>query len=77
MPRRNQASPRAASPSVGPLIRRVQGEFLEMPGLCLTQAQACRLWGLEPDVCATILETLCKESFLARASSGGYRLARG
>ena len=28
-------------------FQRVQGEFLEMPGLRLTQPQACRLWGLD------------------------------
>ena len=29
------------------VLRRVQGEFLEMPGLRLTGAQARRLWGLD------------------------------
>ena len=33
------------------VLRRVQGEFLEMPGLRLTQAQARRLWGLEASAC--------------------------
>jgi len=33
------------------VLRRVQGEFLEMPGLRLTGAQARRLWGLDADVC--------------------------
>jgi hypothetical protein len=28
-------------------LRRIRGEYLEMPGLCLTLAQAQRLWGLE------------------------------
>src|SRR5262245_25358211 len=30
------------------VLRRVQGEYLEMPGLRLTEAQARRLWGLDP-----------------------------
>ena len=29
------------------VLRRVQGEFLEMPGLRLTEAQARRLWNLD------------------------------
>lgn len=29
------------------LVRRVQDEFREMPGLRLTQPQACRLWGVD------------------------------
>jgi hypothetical protein len=33
------------------VLRRVQGEFLEMPGLRLTRAQACRMWGLDPASC--------------------------
>jgi hypothetical protein len=37
------------------LFRRVQGEFLEMPGLRLTQPQACRLWGLDRDLCMLLL----------------------
>ncbi len=33
------------------VLRRIQGEFIEMPGLRLTPAQAQRLWGLERAVC--------------------------
>ena len=31
------------------LVHRVRGEFLEMPGLRLTRAQAQRLWGLDEE----------------------------
>ena len=34
------------------VVRRVRGEFMEMPGLRLTPAQAMRLWGLERETCA-------------------------
>ena len=37
------------------VLRRVQGEFLEMPGLRLTQTQARKLWGLDPEVCDALL----------------------
>ena len=33
------------------VLQRIQGEYVEMPGLRLTPAQAQRLWGLERDVC--------------------------
>ena len=33
------------------VLQRIQGEFVEMPGLRLTAAQAQRLWGLDRDVC--------------------------
>lgn len=37
----------AVSPA---LTERIRGEFLEMPGLKLTTAQACRLWNLTPEL---------------------------
>src|ERR1041384_3440109 len=40
------------------VLRRVQGEFLEMPGLRLTGAQARRLWGLDAGVCEALLGLL-------------------
>ena len=40
------------------IVRRVRGEFLEMPGLTLTVAQAGRLWGLEQDLCHRVIGTL-------------------
>jgi hypothetical protein len=46
------------------LLRRVRGEYLEMPGLRLTPAQAARLWGVDPSLCDAILTTLCDSGFL-------------
>ena len=37
------------------LVRRVFGEFVEMPGLQLTRPQARRLWGLDDETCAVLL----------------------
>ena len=36
------------------VLRRVQGEFLEMPGLRLTEPQARRLWGLDAASCGRL-----------------------
>lgn len=49
------------------LLRRVTGEFLEMPGLQLTLSQACRLWNMDPATSLAALETLVSQAFLRRA----------
>ena len=54
------------------LLQRVQGEFLEMPGLRLTQAQAQRLWGLDADSIAMLLDLLVDARFLFRTRNGAF-----
>jgi len=54
------------------VLRRVQGEFLEMPGLRLTQAQARRLWGLEAAACDALLGALVDAKFLFRTRDGAF-----
>jgi hypothetical protein len=54
------------------VLRRVQGEFLEMPGLRLTEAQARRLWGLDAARCTELLGTLVESNFLFRTRDGAF-----
>lgn len=54
------------------VLRRVQGEFLEMPGLRLTEAQARRLWNLDQMLCESLLDTLVQERFLFRTRDGSF-----
>jgi hypothetical protein len=54
------------------LVRRIQCEFLEMPGLRLTQPQACRLWGLEGELCRQLLASLVDAKFLTRTRDGSF-----
>jgi hypothetical protein len=54
------------------VLQRIQGEYLEMPGLRLTTAQAQRLWGLEREVCESMLATLVEAKFLCRTRDGAY-----
>ena len=54
------------------VLRRVQGEFLEMPGLRLTEQQARRLWGLDPESCSTLLGALVDAKFLFRTRDGSF-----
>jgi hypothetical protein len=54
------------------VIRRVQGEYTEMPGLRLTTAQAQRLWGLDRSACDTLLGALVDAKFLFRTRDGAF-----
>lgn len=54
------------------VLRRVQGEFLEMPGLRLTQSQARRLWGLDVASCDALLKALVEARFLFRTRDGAF-----
>jgi hypothetical protein len=58
--------------AVDEVLRRVQGEFLEMPGLRLTKAQACRLWGLDSESCGSVLGALVDANFLFRTGDGAF-----
>ena len=53
-------------------LRRVQGEYIEMPGLRLTIAQAQRLWGLDRAVCDALLGALVDAKFLFRTRDGAF-----
>ena len=54
------------------VLQRIQGEFVEMPGLRLTPAQAQRLWGLDRDVCDALLGALVDAKFLSQTRDGAF-----
>ena len=54
------------------ILRRVQGEFLEMPGLRVTETQARRLWGLDAATCSALLSALIDARFLFRTRDGAF-----
>lgn len=54
------------------VLRRVRGEFLEMPGLRLTTPQARRLWGLDAAQCDALLGALVEANFLFRTRDGAF-----
>lgn len=58
--------------AVNDALRRVKSEYLEMPGLRLTSAQAQRLWGLDRESCAALLGALVDARFLNRTSDGAF-----
>jgi hypothetical protein len=54
------------------VLRRVRGEYNEMPGLRLTTAQAQRLWGLDRAACDALLGALVETKFLLRTRDGAF-----
>jgi hypothetical protein len=52
------------------VIQRIRSEFLEMPGLRLTPAQAARLWGMDEPSCQQVISILVRSAFLRWTSSG-------
>ena len=57
------------------LLTRIRGEFMEMPGLRLTSAQAARLWAIDHRTSEWILDGLTTAGFLLRNRQGAYLLA--
>ena len=56
-------------------VRRAQAEYLEMPGLLLTQAQAARLWSCDSELCGAVLSALVESRFLIRTRNASYARA--
>jgi len=50
--------------SFSSLVDRVRYEFMEMPDLELTMAQAVRLWNLGADDCRYVIDALVDTGFL-------------
>lgn len=63
--------PEAVTP-LHDILRRIEGEYREMPGMCVTAAQAQRLWGLDATTCAFVLRTLVDRHILRRTPRGTF-----
>ena len=57
-----------------PLLARIRGEYVEMPGLRLTTAQACRLWNMDVSMCQAVLDALVEQKFLIQTREGAFIL---
>ena len=55
-----------------PLLTRIRGEYLEMPGLRLTFEQAQRLFGVDRSLCKMVLDALVAAKFLGIRPDGAY-----
>ena len=61
-----------AAESFNDALRRAKSEFLEMPGLKLTAAQAARLLSVDQTLCSRVLSTLVESRFLAETSNASF-----
>jgi hypothetical protein len=52
---------------------RIRVEYIEMPDLKLTRAQARRLWNLTQEACDVALAILVRTGFLGQTTDGKYR----
>ena len=64
------------TPAMTAVLARMRSEYLEMPGLKLTEAQAQRLWSLDGNTCRAALATLVERGFLKHSPHGHYIRAR-
>jgi hypothetical protein len=65
--------------TIGPtadLVRRIRGEYLEMPGLRVTTRQAQRLFGLDGITCDEVLAHLLQSGFLSYTVDRMFKLTQ-
>jgi hypothetical protein len=65
----------AVADSFASALRRARADFLEMPGMQLTAAQAARLWCFELPLCARVLDALVESRFLVRTRNSLFARA--
>jgi hypothetical protein len=56
-------------------LQRARADFLEMPGLQLSEAQAARLWSVDAAVCVRVLDALVESRFLVRTRNALFARA--
>jgi hypothetical protein len=61
----------AAEVTIADWIRLIRAEYLEIPGLQLTEAQVQRQWNIDATLCEALLDTLVQVKFL-KCSRGFY-----
>jgi hypothetical protein len=53
-------------------LRRVRRDFLDMPGLQLTPAQAARSWTFDLELCQAVFDALLATHFLTRTTRATF-----
>ena len=67
-----EASPTPASRRIEHLLMRIEGEFLDVPGLRLTVSQAQRHFGVDEITCTAILDALVDAEVLFKTADRVY-----
>jgi hypothetical protein len=57
---------------IGALVMRMQGHYLETPGLTLTLRGAQRRFGVDETTCEAVLAALVDAGVLTRTAGGAY-----
>ena len=58
--------------TAGACMNLIRAEYVELPGLSLTEPQVERLWSLTSDLAETLLEELERVHFLRLTKKGTY-----
>ena len=67
------STPPTLSPfSFDDLVERIRAEFIEQPGLRLTESQGCRLWQIDRLTLRRVLDALTDSAFLTSSADGRY-----
>jgi hypothetical protein len=53
-------------------VELMRAEYLELPGLALSKAQARRLWGLDAATCDLLLDEMVNTRFLKKTREDLY-----
>ena len=61
-----------AEPSIPEIISRIRAEYDTLPGLSLTLPQAARLWDVDKERCAALLDALVDCGFLVCGTDGRF-----
>jgi len=62
--------------SIAGLLVLICAEYDEMPGLRLTLAQVCRLFGIDPRTAETVMQRLVDAGVLTRTVTGAFMRRR-
>ena len=65
-------TPSGVATTIDSLVERIRAEYIEQPGLRLTEAQASRLWRLDEGTTRHALAELTTAAFLSRSDDGRY-----
>ena len=57
---------------VDDVVLRVRSEYMDMPGMRLTPAQAQRLWGIDAVAMRSVIQTLVETKFLRETPDGAF-----
>jgi hypothetical protein len=62
----------AEHPTVNHVLRLIEAEYKDMPGMSLSKPQMQRLWGLEAFVCDALVDSLVAAGVLRRTDRNTY-----